>query len=98
MKKTAKRWGFATAIAVLIVGCGAGLTRTRLTAKDKNAAASHYFLVAPIRDWGFSHSVGGETQVAYPPGEPDGNAVFDRHQYGPITDVRDHPRQAPAKH
>jgi len=95
MKKTAKRWGFAAAITVLIVGCGAGLTRTWLNTKDKDAR--HHLSVAPVRDWGF-YRVSGETQVMYPPGQPDGNTVFDRHQYGPITDVRDHPRRVPVKH
>ena len=93
MKKLTKKIkviSLLSALAMfLVLAISLGVIRTS-TWWHHQTAKGHHLFIAPITAWGF-YSLQGETLVAYPPGQPDYNTVFDTHQYGPIRDENDHP-------
>lgn len=74
---------------LLVLAMSLGVIRTS-TWWHHQTAKGHHLFIAPITAWGFYNSQ-GETLVAYPPGQPDRNTIFDTHQYGPISDESSYP-------
>ena len=91
-----KRTRITTLLVLLVVLAVTVSVNVRTTVWwHRETAAGHHLAISTFQTWGL-YSGQGETLVAYPPGEPDGNTVFEHHQYGPISDDSDHPAYKPA--
>jgi hypothetical protein len=70
-------------LSSLTIASGAALWQTW---RQHAAVPGHHLFLSPPQTWGFYRLMGGETMVAYPPGQPDYNTITDIRQYGPLRD------------